>query len=112
MNEEWQREARQRRLIDGALSGYRAGKTGLQRLISDLEALTLELVLVSNEWRDQFQALVNDLEATYSVALYRGVVGSLPPDFQADVDDTVEHLIVMMEALGDGPSSASDADEL
>src|ERR1700736_4778792 len=111
MNEQWRREVRQRQLVRDVLAGYRNGDLALRRLVENLQALSDEMTLVTDAWRQKFQAEVNGLEVTYAVALDRGVADHLPGDFQSDIDESVRLLEAMMETLHAVPADASSAIE-
>jgi hypothetical protein len=107
MNEQQQREQRQRDLVGDALAGYRDDRIGLRRLVEDLEALTDQFELVTDAWREDFRAEVNELESIYATALYRDVADRLPDDFRDDAAAAVQRLVAMMAALDDVPKTGT-----
>lgn len=101
MNEQAQRELRQRRLARETLADYRSRRIPLRRLVQDLQSLVPEFELVSDAWREAFQAETNSLEVVYAVALDRGLTERLPEDFQADVDQSINQLTELITSLDD-----------
>ncbi|MFI1539829.1 hypothetical protein [Streptomyces anandii] len=99
MSDSIKREARQRTLVSRALEDYRSGACTLRRLCEGLQALTLELRLVPQEWLVDFQAEANALEVLYAVALDRDVLDDLPADYRTDIDETLAHIEALMAQL-------------
>ncbi|MFF1410973.1 hypothetical protein ACFVX6_14475 [Streptomyces sp. NPDC058289] len=99
MSEATERETRQRQLIEQALATHGRGASTLEDLIRDLQALSVELWMVPQEWLGSFQAEVNELEVLYAIALDRGVADDLPEDYRADADEAVRRLTSLLQSL-------------
>jgi hypothetical protein len=82
--------------MDDCLRGFLAGTVGIDKAISDLEALLYALEEAPEEWRRSFQEEWGALEISYALALEAN--DPVLPDASApDLREAAERMLAMVE---------------